>query len=85
MVKELIMADFTPEEIVADVKKAHPKCKLNAKAVAWYRWNMIKKGEVPKGYEVLSSRVTRGYREQLEAGAPPTSCAPSIRPNHPGL
>lgn len=49
IVRDGLKAGKQTEEILAEVKKHHPKAATSAKTVAWYRSQMKADGDLPKG------------------------------------
>lgn len=59
-VRGLIMGKkHTPKEIVDLASDKYPDSAVDEKHVAWYKWDMKKRGIIPKNFEIPTSRKSK--------------------------
>ena len=62
-----LLAALPYEQIIANVKAAHPTASTTKGCISWYRTKMVQKGLVPSGKELAAARK-RSAAEAVPAG-----------------
>ena len=57
--KMILEQKMTPQEIVDAALEKYPDSAVDQKHIAWYKWDLKRKGLLPEGFKMPSARKTK--------------------------